>query len=131
MLTTMFLSMFLSSIAVTVMMVPIALVVLREADGSEENDVLLETKTSLGFRKALLLSIAYAANIGGTGTMTGSTPNLALAGMLESQVEELTYANWFLFAAPGMAVNILLAFFWLQVRTCITSKYRVKTIFLL
>lgn len=36
--------------------------------------------------KMLLLSIAYAANIGGTGTMTGSTPNLAATGILRCAI---------------------------------------------
>ena len=33
--------------------------------------------------KALSLCIAYAANIGGTGSMIGSTPNLVLKGQIE------------------------------------------------
>lgn len=33
--------------------------------------------------KALSLCIAYAANVGGTASMTGSTPNLVLKGQLE------------------------------------------------
>lgn len=34
-------------------------------------------------RVTLLLSIAYSANIGGTGTLIGSTPQLALKGIVE------------------------------------------------
>ena len=34
-------------------------------------------------RIALLLSVAYSANIGGTGTLIGSTPQLALKGIVE------------------------------------------------
>ena len=36
--------------------------------------------------KALSLSIAYAANIGGTGSMIGSSPNLVLKGQIEKYV---------------------------------------------
>lgn len=113
MITTMFLSMWLSSIAVTVMMIPIALVVLDETQDGED------THRNREFRKMLLLSVAYSANIGGTGTMTGSTPNLALMGFLEKQSEDLTsglnFSTWFVLAMPGMIVNLHIAYIWLQV----------------
>lgn len=38
-------------------------------------------------RVTLLLSIAYSANIGGTGTLIGSTPQLALKGIVEEYKE--------------------------------------------
>ena len=40
-------------------------------------------------RVTLLLSIAYSANIGGTGTLIGSTPQLALKGIVEEYVIRL------------------------------------------
>lgn len=56
----------------------------------------------------------------------GSTPNLGLIGMLESQGNAdrsnsinssgLNFTTWFFFAAPGMLINNLLAYVWLQVR---------------
>jgi len=41
-------------------------------------------------RVTLLLSIAYSANIGGTGTLIGSTPQLALKGIVEEYATRLS-----------------------------------------
>ena len=40
-------------------------------------------------RLALLLSVAYGSNFGGTGTMTGSGTNLILYGLLTEYVSSL------------------------------------------
>ena len=47
---------------------------LPASDKNGENDRL---------RKILLLSVAYSANLGGTGTLTGTNPNIVLTGFLE------------------------------------------------
>ena len=73
-------------------------------------------------RNFLLLSVAYAANIGGTGVITGGTtdqagihlytgspPNLVVPDILMSQFGDttgLTFASWMAFAIPVMLVNI-------------------------
>merc|ERR1719410_2976216 len=67
-------------------------------------------------RNFLLMSIAYAANIGGTGVITGSPPNLVVPDVLNSNFGDetgLTFASWMAFAIPVMLLNTILAWIWL------------------
>ncbi|XP_053382205.1 Na(+)/citrate cotransporter-like isoform X2 [Mercenaria mercenaria] len=70
--------------------------------------------------KALSLCIAYSANIGGTASMTGSTPNLVLKGQLEMVYGKLgkespvTFGGWLLFGIPTTFVIVILSWLWLQ-----------------
>jgi solute carrier family 13 (sodium-dependent dicarboxylate transporter), member 2/3/5 len=53
--------------------------------------------------KALVLGVAYAANIGGMATLTGTGPNLILAGDLAAlypAAPGLSFAAWLAFAFP-------------------------------
>ena len=62
-------------------------------------------------RNMLLLSVAYAANIGGTGILTGSPTNLVVLTQLKGS--NVSYITWMMFAVPLMATNLLIAFLWL------------------
>ncbi|XP_065337295.1 Na(+)/citrate cotransporter [Cloeon dipterum] len=64
------------------------------------------------------LAIAYAANIGGTGTITGTGTNLTFLGIFNSvfpNATGLNFATWMIFNVPMMLLNILMAWIWLQV----------------
>lgn len=70
------------------------------------------------FAKGLYLSVAYAANIGGTATLTSAGPNLILKWVLEDRFAGLPpvdYASWILFATPGVLINVFLVFVVFQV----------------
>jgi len=108
MLVTAFLSAFVSNTATTAMMLPIALSVielLRARDDSSESTLELSDR----FATCLLLSIAYAASIGGISTIIGTPPNAFLVGFLRDQIapgyrQELTFLRWL---PIGLSVTVV------------------------
>jgi len=88
-LTTMFLSMWISNTATTAMMFPIALGILDAFEPEKDK------KASSTFSIILLVTLAYAASIGGIGTPIGSPPNLIAIGMLEKLTGyRITFFQW-------------------------------------
>ncbi|XP_072040282.1 Na(+)/citrate cotransporter-like [Amphiura filiformis] len=68
--------------------------------------------------KGIILSVPYAANIGGTGTLIGTGPNLVLIGQAESLFGTATGVNfgtYMLYAFPCMIVCLALTWIWLQI----------------
>ncbi len=64
---------------------------------------------------AMLLGVAYAANIGGLGTLIGTPPNAFLAGFVsESYGIEIGFVRWMLVGVPVVAVALPLTW-WLLV----------------
>ena len=85
----------------------------RENGETEEDD----NDESEVQRNYLLLGLAMSSNIGGTGVVTGTPPNLVAPDVLKKYGEGtsgLTFASWMAFAIPVMLVNLLLAWLWLQ-----------------
>jgi sodium-dependent dicarboxylate transporter 2/3/5 len=68
-------------------------------------------------RNILLLAVAYSANIGGTGVITGSPPNLVVPQVMENRFGDatgLTFASWMAFAVPVMLVNLIISWVWIS-----------------
>ena len=100
-LSTSFLSMWLSNTATCLLMLPIVLSVLDKINMNDD----------IFFRKVLILSIAYSSSIGGMGTLIGTAPNAIFAGfMIENHGIEISFVNWMLFSLP--LVIILTSIFW-------------------
>lgn len=97
MLTTAFLSMWISNTATTVLMLPIALAVTSAIKVKGEDQVNMRGKMG----KALMFAIAYSASIGGMATLIGTPPNLVLAGVVEQFYgTEIGFARWMSFGFP-------------------------------
>lgn len=106
MLVTAFLSMWMSNTATAVMMLPIGLsIIAMQQDRGISND---------NFAKAILLSIAYAASIGGIATLIGSPPNALLAAYLERSYQlQLSFSDWMLFGVPLSVSLLCVCWLWL------------------
>merc|ERR1719431_1329245 len=80
---------------------------------------LTRSKNKETSRNFLLLSCAYASNVGGTGVITGSPPNLVVLQTLNDDYGDgnapLSYASWMAFCVPLMLLNTLLAWLWILV----------------
>ncbi len=93
------LSMWLSNTATTAMMLPIAISV--------------AALTSRGMGGALMLGIAYAASIGGIGTIIGTPPNALLIAYLQDHVgREIGFLEWMTVGIPVVVVMLPLTW-WL------------------
>jgi hypothetical protein len=65
-----------------------------------------------GFRKALLLGIAFAADFGGMGTPIGSGPKLIAIGAANAIAPDrrITFAHWILFVLPLTVLMLALSY---------------------
>jgi len=112
MLAAALVSMWVSNTSTVLMLMPIALAILARA-----NDRSLDAPVVLG--------IAYAASIGGLGTLIGTPPNVIFAGIYERTTgSEYGFAEWMKIGLPVVAISIPLAALWLTRR--VTAQERIS-----
>jgi sodium-dependent dicarboxylate transporter 2/3/5 len=73
--------------------------------------------------KAMLLAVAYSANIGGIGTLIGTPVNLILVDQLKTVFptgddavgagDEINFLTWMYFAVPVSIISNILCWMWL------------------
>ena len=151
MVTTCFLSMWISNTATTAMMVPIVDAVLTEIEGSglaeaaehggddkDSGSSVGEAEDGLPLREVkkggaddgkqqqqqdgavvrgrpsqtrlmMFLAVAYGANTGGTGTITGTGTNLVFKGIVTdiSPDNPINFASWMVYNVPAMIINLV------------------------
>jgi len=115
MISTGFLSAWMSNTACSALMMPIGLAIVkmvRDKDATSE----VERTAAINFGICVMLGIAFSASMGGMATLIGTPPNAVMAG----QVEKMTgvavpFANFMLVGAPiGVA---LMAICWWMLPT--------------
>lgn len=100
---TAFLSMWMSNTASVAIVLPIALAILTKLPDEQE---------PTGFRKALILSIAYAATLGGVGSAIGTPANMLAMSFLNKYTDaQLAFVDWFAYGLPF--VLLMLPLTWL------------------
>jgi len=114
MVATAFVSMWVSNTATAMMMMPIGQSILKarqwDTAGPGHKD----------FSRALMLGIAYAATIGGMGTLIGTPPNALFAAFVrDTHGIEVGFAQWMLVGIPAVLLLLPIAWF---VLTRVTFK---------
>lgn len=103
MVATGFISMWISNTATAAMMYPIVMAITPLFAGADRD--------ARNTRTALLLGMAYAASIGGMGTLLGTPPNLIFAGAArELAGQEVSFVSFLLIGTP--LVLLLLPICW-------------------
>jgi len=102
MISAALLSMLISNTSTALIMMPMALAVL--AGGGLADD------QTDGLAGALPMGIAFAASIGGLGTIVGSPTNAIAVGLLDSTIGlKISFAQWSLYGIPIVIVGVPVA----------------------
>lgn len=110
MVSTAILSMLVSNTATAAMLAPVAVGL---ADHISDRD---PTDPPANIEVAMLLGVAYAASIGGVGSLVGTPPNAIVVGQLDQLTGiEVTFVEWFAIGLPTVIVTLPVA--WLLLVT--------------
>jgi len=100
-IATSVLSMWISNTAAATLVLPIALSLLHE----------IEPRAGVRARyaAALVLAVAWGANVGGIGTKIGTTTNMQLAGFLSARGQEVSFVEFALIGSGFVLIFVPLA----------------------
>jgi sodium-dependent dicarboxylate transporter 2/3/5 len=110
MAATAFISLWVSNTATVAMLLPMALSLVELVEERADFSAPTAERDHHNFAVALLLGLAYAANIGGLGTPIGTPPNALLVGyMAESFGRRVGFVEWMFFGVPLVLIGLPLA----------------------
>jgi sodium-dependent dicarboxylate transporter 2/3/5 len=117
--STALLSMVMSNTSIALIMVPIAVAVLA-AGGTKPGE-------TDGLAGALIMGVAFAASIGGLGTLVGSPTNAIAAALVEKQLGiEINFLTWMLYGLPVVIIGVpLCAFILMRVQNVTAGSFDV------
>ena len=116
MLATALLSGFISNTATTAMMLPIGLSVISLLLINSDKDEQDENGQGNQFATCIMLSIAYAASIGGISTILGTTPNLFVVSFVKDAIQspfqrDIGFLEWSKIGVPVVLVLLPVCWF--------------------
>ncbi len=115
MLSAAILSMLISNTSTTLIMMPMALAVLSAGAGARVAGPKLSADTdgeppTYGLNGALPMGIAFAASIGGLGTIVGSPTNGIAVQLLDDMIGlQISFATWMAYGLPVVLIGVPLA----------------------
>ena len=129
MVSSALISMWVSNTATVVMMLPIAMSIIELVRGELSrvgSADLPRPGEPFNFAICLMLGIAYAASIGGIGTLIGTPPNALMAAFLKDNYNvEISFAKWAVIALPLVCVFVPIV--WLLL-TRIIFPVRIRSV---
>ncbi|TLU61838.1 SLC13/DASS family transporter [Thalassotalea litorea] len=115
MLATAILSMWISNTATVLIMLPMALAILSHVENRK-------------LKVALILGIAYAASVGGVGTLIGTPPNVIFMGIYEQFTQtEFGFIEWMKVGVPIVLISIPIMGLWLTRNVTMVEKIEMPT----
>lgn len=106
MIATALLSMLVSNTATVAMLAPVAVGLADQVTDRAEGD------SPANVEIAMILGVAYAASIGGVGSLVGTPPNAIVVGALDQLAGiEVSFVEWFAIGLPAVFVTLPVAWF--------------------
>ncbi len=104
MIATGSLSAWISNTATTMLMLPVALVVIAQVNVKDRDR----------FATCLLLAVAYSASLGGLATLIGTPPNAIFASLARELVTvEVSFGKWLLIGMPLSIVSLIVVWLYM------------------